>query len=143
MTSTAEAQEIEARLERLAAARTAGGEPGAAAVNDSDAAPVDVAAELRSIDQALAVLAVPHEEWEVLYRERLQVERDMLAGTRPGASFPGGGPRTLASDRNGGKGRNEGGDGLPEWLPEAIAVGGLVLTAADVALAVAERLRRD
>jgi hypothetical protein len=140
MTTSAEAQEIEARLEKLATARTAGGEPGAAAVNDGDAAPVDVAAELRSIDQALAVLAVPHDEWEVLYRQRLQVERDLLAGARPGASFPGGGPKTLAPDRNG---HATAGDGLPEWVPEAIAVGGLVLTAADVALAVAERLRRD
>jgi hypothetical protein len=142
MTTTAEAQEIEARLERLSAARTAGGEPGAAAVSDGDAAPVDVAAELRSIDQALAVLAVPHDEWEVLYRERLQVERDLLAGARPGASFPGGGPKTLAPDRNGRIGRAAAGDGLPGWLPDAIAVGGLVLTAADVVLALAERRRR-
>ena len=64
-------------------------------------APIDVAGELRSIDQALAVSPVPHDEWEVLYRQRLQVERDLLAGARPGASFPGGGPKTLAPDRNG------------------------------------------
>jgi hypothetical protein len=139
MTTTAEAQEIEARLERLAAARTAGGEPGAASASDGESAPVDVAAELRSIDEALAVLAVPHDEWEVLYRERLQVERDLLAGSRPGASFPGGGPKTLAPDRNG---RRREADALPGWLPAAIAAGGFVLTAADVALALAERLRR-
>ena len=88
MTTSAEAQEIEARLERLAAARTAGGAPGAAAADDSDAAPVDVAAELRSIDEALAVLAVPHDEWEVLYRQRLQVERDLLAGSLTRGSLP-------------------------------------------------------
>jgi hypothetical protein len=138
MTTSAESQEIEQRLERLAAARRPGGEPGAAAVSDGDAAPLDIPAELRSIDQALAVLPVPHDEWEVLYRQRLQVERDLLAGTRPGASFPGGGPRTLAPDRNG---SNAAEDGLPEWLSDAIAVGGLVLTAADVVLAVAERRR--
>jgi hypothetical protein len=138
MTTSAESQEIEQRLERLAAARRPGGEPGAAAVSDGDAAPLDIPAELRSIDQALAVLPVPHDEWEVLYRQRLQVERDLLAGTRPGASFPGGGPRTLAPDMNG---SNAAEDGLPEWLPDAIAVGGLVLTAADVVLAVAERRR--
>ncbi len=139
MTTTAEAQEIEARLERLAAARSAGGEPGAASASDGQSGPVDVAAELRSIDEALAILAVPHEEWEILYRERLQVERDLLAGSRPGASFPGGGPKTLAPDGNG---RRPKGDALPDWLPAAIAAGGFVLTAADVALALAERLRR-
>jgi hypothetical protein len=140
MTTAAEAQEIEARLERLAAARSAGGETGAAAASDGESAAVDVAAELRSIDEALAVLAVPHEEWEVLYRERLQVERDLLAGSRPGASFPGGGPKTLAPDRNG---RKREADALPDWVPAAIAAGGLVLTAADVALALAERRRRS
>jgi hypothetical protein len=139
MTTSAEAQEIEARLERLAAARTAGGAPGAAAANDSDAAPVDVAAELRSIDEALAVLAVPHDEWEVLYRQRLQVERDLLAGSMPGAAFPGGGPKTLAPARSGH--RTEA-DALPDWVPAVIAASGLVLTAADIALALAERRRR-
>ena len=140
MTTSAEAQEIEGRLERLAAARTAGGEPGAASASDGASAPVDVAAELRSIDEALAVLAVPHEEWEVLYRERLQVERDLLAGSRPGASFPGGGPKTLVPDRSG---RRRESDALPDWLPAVIAAGGFVLTAADVAFALAERLRRN
>jgi hypothetical protein len=137
MTTSAEAQEIEARLERLAAPRQAGGEPGAAGVNDASAAPVDVAAELRAIDGALAVLSVPHEEWEVLYRERLQVERDLLAGARAGAAFPGG-ATTLAPtpDR-----ATAEGDGLPGWLPGAIAIGGLVLTAADVILAIIDRRR--
>jgi hypothetical protein len=139
MTTAAEAQEIEGRLERLAAARTAGGETGTAAASDSRSAAIDVAAELRSIDEALAVLAVPHEEWEVLYRERLQVERDLLAGSRPGASFPGGGPKTLSPDRNGHKREA---DALPDWVPAVIAAGGLLLTAADVALALADRLRR-
>ena len=139
MTTAAEAQEIEARLERLAAARTAGGQTGTAAASDSQSAAIDVAAELRSIDEALAVLAVPHEEWEVLYRERLQVERDLLAGSRPGASFPGGGPKTLAPDRNGHKREA---DALPDWVPAVIAAAGLLLTAADVALALADRLRR-
>jgi len=140
MTTSAEAQDIEARLGRLAAARTAGGAPGAAAASDGDAAPVDVAGELRSIDEALAVLAVPHDEWEVLYRQRLQVERDLLAGSLPGAAFPGGGPKTLAPDRNGH--RTEA-DALPDWVPAVIAASGLVLTAADVALALAERRHRS
>ena len=33
---------------------------------------------LHAIDERLARLVVPHEEWEVLYRQRLQVERDLL-----------------------------------------------------------------
>ena len=138
MTTSAEAQEVEQRLERLAAARVAGGEPGASAMDDGAGAPVDIAAELQSIDEALTTLAVPHEEWEVLYRQRLQVERDLLAGARPGGSFPGGGPDTLTSGRNG---RSATGDGLPDWLPGVVAAGAFVLTAADVALAVAERRR--
>jgi len=39
-------------------------------------------ATLEAIDARLAKLTVPYEEWEVLYRQRLQVERDLLrAGT--------------------------------------------------------------
>jgi hypothetical protein len=33
-------------------------------------------------------------------------------------------------------------DGLPNWLPNAIAVGGLIPTAADAVLGLAERRRR-
>ena len=58
-------------------------------MNDGEAAPVDVAAELRSIDQALAVSPVPHDEWEVLYRQRLQVERDLRAGAMAGEAILG------------------------------------------------------
>jgi hypothetical protein len=37
---------------------------------------------LKAIDKRLAELTIPYEEWEVLYRQRLQVERDLLrAGT--------------------------------------------------------------
>jgi len=35
-------------------------------------------ATLEAIDARLARLTVPYEEWEVLYRQRLQVERDLL-----------------------------------------------------------------
>jgi hypothetical protein len=37
----------------------------------------------------LAKIDVPYDEWEVLYRIRLQVERDLLIGVRPGEAFPG------------------------------------------------------
>lgn len=35
---------------------------------------------LSKIDERLKELTVPYEEWEVLYRQRLQVERDLLRG---------------------------------------------------------------
>ncbi|MDQ3346260.1 MAG: hypothetical protein M3473_08225, partial [Chloroflexota bacterium] len=35
-------------------------------------------ATLATIDERLKQLTVPYEEWEVLYRQRLQVERDLL-----------------------------------------------------------------
>jgi hypothetical protein len=62
LTTSQEAQEIE---DAIRAAR----DPGA-----------DVTAPevLPSIDARLAALTVPYEEWEVLYRQRLQLERDHL-----------------------------------------------------------------
>jgi len=74
LTTTAEAQQVEDRLERLAKA----GVPGP-----------EADAELADIDRALATLDIDYEEWETLYRTRLQVERDLLAGIRPGEDFPG------------------------------------------------------
>lgn len=138
MTTSAEAQEIEARLERLVAARVAGGAPGAGLSRLGQAG---VAAELRAIDQALATLAVAHDEWEVLYRMRLQVERDLLAGSRPSAAFPGDRTDTLAIADGGAGAAAVRRDELPAWLPAAIAAAGLVLVAADVALAVLDRRR--
>jgi len=41
------------------------------------------------IDQKLLELDVPTDEWDILYRLRLQVERDLLAGAEPGTTFPG------------------------------------------------------
>ena len=37
-----------------------------------------IPAVLDAIDRQLARLVVPFEEWEVLYRQRLQLERDLL-----------------------------------------------------------------
>jgi hypothetical protein len=39
----------------------------------------DVAEEFATIDDQLATIRIPYEEWEVLYRQRLQVERDIRA----------------------------------------------------------------
>jgi hypothetical protein len=61
LTASEEGQRVEDRLMDLASA------------------PRDEAAErLRELDGRLASLVIPEDEWEVLYRERLQVERDLL-----------------------------------------------------------------
>jgi hypothetical protein len=61
LTTTQEAQEVEDEIRalRTSTAATAGG-------------------VLRRLDGHLARLVIPYEEWEVLYRQRLQVERDLL-----------------------------------------------------------------
>jgi hypothetical protein len=38
----------------------------------------DVAQEFAAIDEQLATIRISYEEWEVLYRQRLQIERDVL-----------------------------------------------------------------
>ena len=40
--------------------------------------------DLRAIDPTLATLDVEYSEWEVLYRMRLQIERDQLVGSSVG-----------------------------------------------------------
>jgi hypothetical protein len=37
----------------------------------------------------LIELAVPTDEWDILYRIRLQIERDLLIGAEPGTAPPG------------------------------------------------------
>ena len=70
MTTSAEAQHVEDLIRE-----TAGG------AEDRDAQSVQSrVARLRAIDSDLARLTVPFEEWETVYRQRLQVERDLLAG---------------------------------------------------------------
>jgi hypothetical protein len=70
LTVSAEAQGIEDRLTRLARGASADGEPAF-----DDATAVDLAA----IDHLLATVEIPYDEWELLYRQRLQVERDLRA----------------------------------------------------------------
>jgi hypothetical protein len=73
LTISAEGQAVEDRLTRLA--RPPADDPSARPRFD-DAASTALAA----IDDTLATIEVPYEEWEVLYRQRLQVERDLRAG---------------------------------------------------------------
>jgi hypothetical protein len=82
MTTSKEAQEVEDRLGKLAR-------------QDSGAASGRGArAELEEIDATLLDLAVPTDEWDILYRIRLQIERDLLIGAEPGTAFPGHEPDT-------------------------------------------------
>ena len=81
LTASAETQAIEDRLAALMQATR----PDAEHTAGFDA---PAAAELESIDVELATLDVPYDEWEVLYRQRLQVERDLRARTMAGLALP-------------------------------------------------------
>jgi len=79
MTTSKEAQEVEDRLGKLASPDAATGA----------ASGTGARAELEEIDATLLDLAVPTDEWDILYRIRLQIERDLLIGAEPGTAFPG------------------------------------------------------
>lgn len=82
LTVSAEAQAIEDRVTALAVGPH--GERDRAPRFDEAAA-----AEFAAIDEVLATIPVPYEEWEVLYRQRLQVERDLRAGAMAGEAVIG------------------------------------------------------
>ena len=82
LTVSAEAQAIEDRLAALA--RPSPLAPDVARRFDDAAA-----AEFTAIDQQLSTIEIPYEEWEVLYRQRLQVERDLRAGAMAGDAVVG------------------------------------------------------
>lgn len=70
MTTSAESQHVEDLI------RDAAGN-----ADDRDAQSVrSRVARLRAMDIVLARLTVPFDEWETVYRQRLQVERDLLVG---------------------------------------------------------------
>ncbi|HEY8799543.1 MAG TPA: hypothetical protein VIM20_03025 [Candidatus Limnocylindrales bacterium] len=134
MTTSAEAQGVEAKLEKLTAPRTAGAQPGDDAPN-----PAAVRAVLRAIDEELAILTVPHDEWEILYRQRLQVERDLLAGQAPGSVLPSDADGTSTKDRA----RRRRAEGpLGTRLEGVVAAAGFFLIVLDVVTAAIDR-RRD
>ena len=117
LTTTAESQRIEDAIAEAAGDR-----------HDRDHLSVGVRiARLRALDARIARLMVPFEEWETVYRERLQVERDLLEAAE-GAQTPTGPEReTPIVDR-------------------VVALGTAALIAADAALLAADlrrsRLRR-
>ena len=89
MTTSAEAQAVERKLEALT-------RPG---LGLGTLANLDQQATLKEVDAELAVLNLPHDEWEILYRQRLQIERDLLAGRKPGKEMPGSGATTAGVPR--------------------------------------------
>jgi len=78
LTTSAEAQAVEDRLEEVAGGRTAG-----------SMAAGGMRGAFRAVDTLLLDLQIPTDEWDILYRLRLQLERDLLAGAEPGTMFPG------------------------------------------------------
>ena len=116
MTTSAEAQKFEDSLESLG--------PRAARSR-----PAEMLEHIRTLDPELAKLAVPYEEWETLYRMRLQLERDALASLEPvGAGVP----EPLHSKRGG-----------PSRLDLGIALGSAALLIADLALLIGARRNGD
>jgi hypothetical protein len=112
MTTSAEAQRIEDEIAGIATA-IAGHEPGS----------MDAHLEhLRDLDTRIARLSIPFDEWETVYRERLQVERDLLATPRPTEPL---------APRPGSR---------PSGFDRLVGVAGVSLIAIDLALVVAERL---
>ena len=126
LTTSKESQAIEDRIEQVAQTRP---DPDA----PSTGLPPGVADSLASIDETLAHADLDSAEWELLYRMRLQVERDLLIGADVGETFAGDMrvATTPAPSR----------PGLTEW---AVAAAIAVAITADLGLAVWDRVgRRD
>jgi hypothetical protein len=119
LTITAESQRIEDEIAGVAK-------------DGSNTGVEPIRVRLRELDGKLARLTVPFDEWETVYRERLQVERDILSrrlGEEPQA--PGAADlRPLPA---------EGGAGSS--FERIVAWGGLLLLLADVLLLVADRVK--
>jgi hypothetical protein len=122
LTTTAEAQRFEDELERLG--------KGA-----SGTRPSSMVEHVRSLDSKLARLTVPYEEWETLYRMRLQLERDALAATTGDDTTP---PLGVASTsaETGPRPRSTSRFGL------AAGFVGMALVAVDIVLVLSQRRSR-
>ena len=79
LTTSAEAQKVEDAIAKVAASDgTLRARLSASAQGHMD-----------EIDDRLISAPIPTDEWDILYRIRLQVERDLLIGAEPGTEFPG------------------------------------------------------
>ena len=112
MTTSAEAQRVEDATAELA------GRDG------QRLPPTEWRRRLRELDPRIATLAVPFDEWETVYRQRLQVERDLLADEVE-ADVAQGAP----VERD------------PSLVERLVAVGMMGMIALDVTLLLAARLR--
>jgi len=112
LTASKEAQDVEDRLRQLRA-----GSP--------------TRRDFAALDERLAKLVIPYDEWETLYRLRLQVENERRLG---GTSRPGAGDRASRADGA------EAEDGTTATALSWAGAGALmVLLAVDIALAVLDR----
>jgi hypothetical protein len=142
LTTTAEAQALEDRLAALV--RPTADEPEERRRYSKPAA-----TELEAVDRSLGSMAIPYEEWEVLYRQRLQVERDLRArameedGTDEGPRADSATTRlgqwlNAAADVLGAFGDDKAGESLEKAVGPEVRVA--VQTAAAAATAVRESL---
>jgi hypothetical protein len=133
MTTTAEAERIEDDIRKLATgAGTGGGAAAGAGLGAGSAGAgasrrAELLARIEDLDGKLVGLTIDFDEWETLYRERLQVERDLLAQEVAAA---GGVEEQRGSGRVGARA-----------LDVAVGAAGVVLMLVDVVLLVAARLR--
>lgn len=119
MTTSAEAQRIEDSIRGIADA----------AAGSSGTHRIDLIAQVRALDSRIVSLVVPFEEWETTYRERLQVERDLLARSLEAPE----GVEVASASRS----------GRSTLVVESlIATLGLALLAVDVALLLERRFSR-
>jgi hypothetical protein len=125
LTTSREAQEIEDRLELITDVQRAIGAEGQPRRSDT------VTDDLRAIDATLAALVVDAAEWEVLYRMRLQVERDILRRVPVGHAFATSKVTSPAHQRSS--------PGLRDW---AVGAALLLAMALDLGLALMERVHR-
>lgn len=119
MATAAEAQAVEDEIRRLASAR-------------EDDRPVDPDAAAERLDARLATLVVPFEEWESVYRERLQLERDLLRDRLPQTDV-------VADARPAPRAQR----GRVGTLGQALAASFIGLVIADIALLIRARRQRD
>jgi hypothetical protein len=124
LTSSAEAEQLEDEIRDVAEA-----------ADRADAPALDaLVGRIRRLDERIATLLVPFDEWETVYRERLQAERDLLrkgAESRPTAVVASGAPMSPWP-------RERSTAGPLSWLAAAVGVGFLAL---DVALLISTRHR--